>query len=283
MRRRSSSVVHLRPRSRHARLHSVRTSSKKGSWPCSVATPTFGPDREMRCSHRGSGSTRSQLGRKICEARSSWSTSGPTPASTACGPCHTFGAGLRVQRPGPGGHRRAHTRVRVREGHGQCAPGRTIARRDLPGRARQRLCDLAGVQQSGLASFLLHRRQWPHAAPGLRRGQLRPVGTIDSTIADRGSGFNVNALIAWSVLQCPAKFSVPTPGSRVTRLYTARVMKLNELCGWGGHWQVSAASVHEVDGGTVVPGEECGHRPNKPKVATRRLIRSVRGTRFGSG
>ena len=56
---------------------------------------------------------------------------------------------------------------------------------DLSGRARQRLRDLARLQQPLLARPLLHRRQRPDPRPSFRRGRIRRVRAPDPPAAAR--------------------------------------------------------------------------------------------------
>ena len=108
-------------------------------------------------------------------AASSWSTSGPTPASTGCGRCP-------IAAPGPPSTRRpgltivgVHTPgVRVRTG-----PSTISWRRSahltcrVPDRHRQRLRGLACLRQPLLAGGLPRRRRRANPLPPLRRRRVR--------------------------------------------------------------------------------------------------------------
>ena len=67
--------------------------------------------------------------------------------------------GREIQGQGPRRHRRACAGIRLREEHRQRDARRARTRHHLSGRDRQRLCDLAGLQQRVLAGALLHRRR----------------------------------------------------------------------------------------------------------------------------
>ena len=91
-----------------------------------------------------------------CAARWCSSTSGPTPASTGCARCHMFAPGRRSTGTGARRDRRAHTRVRIRKEPRQRASRRAADADRVPGRDRQRLRDLARLQEPILAGPLLH-------------------------------------------------------------------------------------------------------------------------------
>ena len=94
--------------------------------------------------------------------------------------------GAKIQGPGPGRDRRARAGISVREEHRQCKERRRQIEDRLSRRDRQRLRDLARVQQRILAGGLFHRRGGPHPPPLFRRGRLRPVRDSDPRTA-RGS------------------------------------------------------------------------------------------------
>ena len=76
-----------------------------------------------------------------------------------------------LRRRRAGGDRRPHARIRVRARPRQRPPGDRRFRHHLPGRDRQRLDDLARVQQPLLAGALSGRRQGPAPLPPFRRGR----------------------------------------------------------------------------------------------------------------
>ena len=79
-----------------------------------------------------------------------------------------------------GRDRRAHTRVRIRKEPRERA-SRCAADEDrLSDRRRQRLCDLARLQQPILARAVLHRCAWTPARASLRRGRVRAIGNSRS-------------------------------------------------------------------------------------------------------
>ncbi len=83
--------------------------------------------------------------------------------------------------------RRAHPRVRLREGPRQRASRDAAPEHRLPDRARQRLCHLAGLRQPLLARALPPRRPRTRPLPPLRRGRVRAIGEGHSAAA-RGHG-----------------------------------------------------------------------------------------------
>jgi len=93
------------------------------------------PDRRKPAVARRSGRVvkLSPANREGCAEKSCWSTSGPTPASTAFGLSPHSGLGREVQRPGAGGGGRTRPRVRLREGPGQRPAGGPGAESRLPG------------------------------------------------------------------------------------------------------------------------------------------------------
>ena len=91
-----------------------------------------------------------------------------------------------IQGPGPRGARRAHARVPVRRRHRERPPRSARHADRLPGRGRQRLRDLACVQEPVLAGLLLRRCAGAHPPPSVRRGRIRTVGEGPSSAAGRG-------------------------------------------------------------------------------------------------
>jgi len=76
----------------------------------------------------------------------------------------------RLSRQGPRGDRRSRARIRLREKSRQCRQGGAGSGHHLSGRARQRLCALAGVFEPLLARALLHRCRGAHSPSPFRRG-----------------------------------------------------------------------------------------------------------------
>ena len=135
---------------------------------------------------------------RACAARWCWSTSGPTPASTACARCPTSAPGPRSTRMRGWSWSACTRRSSPSRRIGQRAPGDV---KDLgigyPGGARQRLRHLARLQQPVLAGALLRRCAGPHPPSPFRRGPVREVRAGDPATARRG-GAQRTCRAVWS-------------------------------------------------------------------------------------
>ena len=103
-----------------------------------------------------------------CGARWSWSTSGPTPASTASGHCPTSKPGTAATTPTVSTSSGSTPGVRLRTRGVERGDGRPSARGALPHRHRQQPRHLQRLQEQVLAGRLPHRRHRTGAEPGRR-------------------------------------------------------------------------------------------------------------------